>query len=72
MARAGSRQYCRYNRSSGYLSWLKEIWKSPRLKKIDFGGVWTYDLRIRCTDALPTAVGVIEIVDRGICVNDID
>ena len=42
---AGSRQYCRYSNS--------HLGITP-LKKFDLGGVWTHDLRIRSSDALPT------------------
>ena len=50
--------YIIFNKCSGaesrHITFLKEIWESPRAKEVVVGGVWTYDLRIRSSDALLT------------------
>ena len=53
---ARSRQYCQYTKSPLVITPLKEILDSPRAKglRLNLGGVWTHDLRIRSPDALPT------------------
>ena len=44
---AGSRQYC-------YFPIKGNLGVPTGQKKFDLGGVWTHDLRIRFSDALPT------------------